>query len=161
MLWSAPSWQITICIASPTSLCWIVTAVPPSLFGGKNRSVARRLVPPLLALVALVAFAAPAAPARAQTAADPALDVPQATLAAALHCPATFSHPSHEPVLLVHGTFATDQENWGFNYDLVLPKLGYDVCTVTLPNRSLGDIQVSSEYVVYAIEHMAAASGRQ
>jgi len=109
----------------------------------------------------LVAFAAPAAPARAQTAADPALDVPQATLAAALHCPATFSHPAREPVLLVHGTFATDQENWGFNYALVLPKLGYDVCTVTLPNRSLGDIQVSSEYVVYAIEHMAAASGRK
>src|SRR5437762_2819475 len=91
MLWSAPSWQITICIASPAS----------------------------------------------------------------------FSHPAHEPVLLVHGTFATDRENWGFNYALVLPKLGYDVCTVTLPNRSLGDIQVSSEYVVYAIEHMAAASGRK
>ena len=140
VLWSAPSWQITICIASPTSLCWIVTAVPPSLSGGKNRSVARRLVPPLLALVALAAFVATVTPVGAQTASDPPLDVPAATLAAALHCPATFSHPAHEPVLLVHGTFATDQENWGFNYALVLPKLGYDVCTVTLPKRSLDDI---------------------
>src|SRR4051812_9540101 len=118
MLWSAPSWQITICIASPTSLCWIVTAVPLSLSGGKNRSVARRLVPLLFAAIALVAMAAPA---HAETPAAPPLDVPEATLAAALHCPAAFTHPAHEPVLLVHGTFTNDRENWGFNYALVLP----------------------------------------
>ena len=97
----------------------------------------------------------------AAAAEDPPLRVPEATLAAALHCPKTFSHPAHEPVLLVHGTFTNDEENWGWNYAKVLPAIGYDVCTVTLPNRSLDDIQVASEYVVHGIRAIAAASGRK
>jgi hypothetical protein len=42
-----------------------------------------------------------------------------------------------------------------------LVDMGFDVCTVTLPDRSLADIQVSSEYVVWAIRWMAARSGRK
>ena len=97
---------------------------------------------------------------RASAAGEPAYDVPTSTLASALTCPAGgFTHPANEPVLLVHGTFATPTENWGGNYALVLPKLGYDVCTVALPNRSLGDIQVAAEYVVYAVKYMYGATG--
>lgn len=103
--------------------------------------------------------------ARADTAAavvgDPAYSVPVDALAAALSCPGGFTHPTHEPVLLVHGTAVTPDENWGWNYALVLPKLGYDVCTVALPGRALGDIQVSAEYVVYAIRAMYAATGQK
>jgi triacylglycerol esterase/lipase EstA (alpha/beta hydrolase family) len=64
-------------------------------------------------------------------------------------------------VLLVHGTGATPGENWGSNYAAVLPKLGYDVCTVALPGRALGDIQVSAEYVVYAIRAMFTTYGKK
>jgi hypothetical protein len=89
----------------------------------------------------------------------PALSVPQAQLLAALSCPSTFTSTAHEPVLLVHGTGATPELNWGWNYAKVLPTLGYDVCTVRLPNRALDDIQVSSEYVVYAMREIARRSG--
>jgi hypothetical protein len=35
-----------------------------------------------------------------------------------------------------------------------LNNAGIDVCTVDLPDRALTDIQVSAEYVVYAVRHM-------
>ena len=66
----------------------------------------------------------------------------------------------HEPVLLVHGTIATAAENWGWNYQRVLPTKGYDTCVVQMPNRSLDDIQASSEYVVNAIRRVNEWSGR-
>ncbi|MGH2684142.1 MAG: esterase/lipase family protein [Actinomycetota bacterium] len=91
--------------------------------------------------------------------ADPALTVRQTRLDAALTCPATFDS-GREPVLLVHGTGSNSAENWSWNYGKVLPEVGFDVCTVDLPNRALDDIQVSSEYVVHAILTMAERSGQ-
>ena len=41
------------------------------------------------------------------------------------------------------------------------PRDGYDVCWVTLPDRSVGDIQVASEYVVHAVRTINARSGRK
>jgi triacylglycerol lipase len=64
-------------------------------------------------------------------------------------------------VLLVHGTGATGPLNWGWNYAKVLPTLGYDVCMVNLPDRALDDIQVASEYVVYAVRNIAQRSGHK
>jgi triacylglycerol esterase/lipase EstA (alpha/beta hydrolase family) len=91
--------------------------------------------------------------------AGPALTVPQSELAGALSCPSQFD-PSHKPVLLVHGTGTNAAESWSWGYAKVLPAYGFDVCTVDLPGRAWGDIQVSSEYVVYAIRTIAAQSGR-
>ena len=90
---------------------------------------------------------------------DPPLSVPERLLADALRCPSSFSHRAHQPVLLVHGTFATPDENWSWNYGHALPAAGYDVCTVRLPDRATGDIQVASEYVVYAVRKIAERSG--
>lgn len=101
----------------------------------------------------------PATPATATPGTeDPPLSVPEATLDTALHCSTPFDD-TREPVLLVHGTFTNDDENYGWNYRPHLVADGYDVCTVTLPNRSLDDIQVSSEYVVHAVREMAAMAG--
>lgn len=108
----------------------------------------------LLALLCLAST--PAAAAQ-----DAPLSVPEAVLDGAVSCPTSFVHKDHEPVLLVHGTGATAEENWGWNYAAGLPPLGYDICTVDLPRRALGDIQVSSEYVVWAIRKMAASSGKK
>jgi hypothetical protein len=91
---------------------------------------------------------------------DPPLSVPLSVLDAARTCPSSFTS-GHEPVLLVHGTFTNADENWGWNYRVALPAAGYDVCWVTLPNRSLTDIQVASEYVVRAVRVMHAQSGRK
>ena len=122
-----------------------------------------RQVGVLLAVVLLGAVLAgvPGSTAAAEPASGPPpLTVPVATLEAALHCPLTFPD-AREPVLLVHGTFTNDAENYDWNYRTDLDGRGFDVCTVTLPNRSLDDIQVASEYVVHAIRRIAAASGDQ
>lgn len=88
----------------------------------------------------------------------PRLQVSEATMAAALSCPESFSG-AHEPVLFVHGTTLTARSNWAWNYAKTLPTQGYDVCLVDLPDRARADIQMSTEYVVYAIRTMAAKSG--
>jgi triacylglycerol lipase len=110
-----------------------------------------------IALLAVSLLALTAATASA----DPPLDVPTSTLQAALQCPATFSHPDRNPVLLVHGTGLNADQSWDWNYELALPHAGYDWCAVNLPDQALGDIQVASEYVVYAIEHIHALTHRE
>jgi hypothetical protein len=63
--------------------------------------------------------------------------------------------------LLVHGTGLNADESWAWNYELALPPSGFDWCAVTLPNRALGDIQVSAEYVAWAIEHIHSLTQRR
>ena len=75
-------------------------------------------------------------------------------LDAALSCPPT-ADLSHQPVLLIHGTGA-DASIWQLNYVPLLTSRGFDVCTVTLPLHSWGDIQNATEYVVHAVRIMAA-----
>lgn len=91
----------------------------------------------------------------------PALATPVAALQAALQCSGDLAGATRDPVLLVHGTFADSEINWSWNYALALPARGEPTCTVDLPDKSAGDIQVSTEYVVYAIRTMAAESGRK
>jgi triacylglycerol lipase len=106
---------------------------------------------------ALAAAGAAAGAARA----DPRITVPAGALRASLQCPARFTHRHHNPVLLVHGTGLNADESWAWNYELALPPSGFDWCAVTLPDRELGDIQVSAEYVVWAVERMHALTHRK
>lgn len=96
-----------------------------------------------------------------QAAADPTITVPGGALRAALQCPARFVHLDHEPVLLVHGTGLNADESWAWNYERALPPSGFDWCAVTLPDRALGDIQVSAEYVAWAVERIHALTHRR
>jgi triacylglycerol esterase/lipase EstA (alpha/beta hydrolase family) len=109
-------------------------------------------------LAGLLASPWPAASAASQSHdGGPALLVPQAALARALMCAApSAGHGVHRPVLLVHGTGLTPAQSWDWNYGAVLPDAGYPTCTVALPQAALGDIQVASEYVVFAVDSMAA-----
>jgi triacylglycerol lipase len=111
-------------------------------------------------LVLLLAGAVPTAAAKPQPR-GPALETPVAALAQALTCNGDLAAARHDPVLLVHGTFADSEINWSWNYKEALPARGVPACTVDLPDRSAGDIQVSTEYVVYAIRAMALQSGRE
>ncbi|HEV3363799.1 MAG TPA: lipase [Acidimicrobiia bacterium] len=97
---------------------------------------------------------------QAQAGLGPTLQVADTALAAALKCPATFTG-AHNPVLFVHGTTLTTDSNWSWNYGKTLPGMGYDVCLVNLPDRARADIQLSAEYVVYAIRFMAEQSHRK
>ena len=109
------------------------------------------------ALIAVTAIAGAAVPAKA---AQPPIEASEAELSPALACPTTFAHPEHPAVLLVHGTGSTPEESWSWNYTKVLPSLGFDACTIRLPEFALTDIQISSEYVVYAIRRMHELTGR-
>ena len=119
----------------------------------------RRTLNLFAVLVIVGALWQPAA-AQAQPGVGPTLQVADAALAAALHCPATFAG-AHNPVLFVHGTTLTTDSNWAWNYGKTLPGMGYDVCLVDLPDRARADIQLSAEYVVYAIRFMAEQSHRK
>jgi triacylglycerol esterase/lipase EstA (alpha/beta hydrolase family) len=113
------------------------------------------LIRPLgLALSLALLVTAPAA------AGAPRLTAAPKSLRHALTCNGTLRHAKRDPVLLVHGTFADSKINWSWNYKRTLPAQGRTACTVDLPDRSAGDIQPTSEYVVYAIRTMARKSGR-
>ena len=110
------------------------------------------------ALVALV-WAAPAALAAAP--AGPPLSVPAAELAKSLDCPKRLAGASRAPVLLIPGTNLEPKANFDWNYEPALTAAGIPWCAVTLPTYGMNDIQVSAEYVVWAIRTMARESGRR
>lgn len=91
----------------------------------------------------------------------PALDVAPAKLAAALECTPGIDHATRAPVLLLPGTGATPKDNFSWNYEPALAKLGIPFCTVSFPYAGNDDIQVNGEYVVYAIRTMYHRAGRR
>lgn len=91
---------------------------------------------------------------------EPPLDIPKEKLDAGLRC-TDFTHPDKPPVLLVHGTFTAGPEQYEWNYIPLLMQKGFDVCTVTYPDRGLGDQQESAEYIVNALRSIHAQSGRK
>lgn len=91
---------------------------------------------------------------------DPPMTTAQAQLDAALAC-TPFEHPDKPPVLLVHGTFFSGTEQYTLFYTPQLVAMGYDVCIVTYPDRGLGDLQVSAEYVANALLSIHAQTGRK
>jgi pimeloyl-ACP methyl ester carboxylesterase len=91
----------------------------------------------------------------------PAITVPTSKLRAAVDCQGNLAHAQKAPVLLIPGTFAWGQINWGWNYQKLLPTLGHPACTVTFPADGAGDIQASTPYAVWAIRMMTHKSGRK
>lgn len=64
-------------------------------------------------------------------------------------------------VFLVHGTGSTGEETWGPGpYNSILPNKGpgYDIAWFTSPSRSLGDAQITAEYIAYNIRALASQS---
>jgi Putative serine esterase (DUF676) len=117
----------------------------------------RRCAVVTVAAAALLASAGPAAAA----APGPRLTVPAAKLRSALACPRPIRGLKRDPVLLVPATAADPTTTYAWNYQITLPRSGYRFCTVTLPETSLGDIQIGAQYVVAAVRAMAKASGRK
>lgn len=76
-------------------------------------------------------------------------------------CRGSFDDTVHEPVLLVHGTFTNGWEHWRWNWYSVLGDAGWDVCAITLPDRSLGDMQLQGEKVRDAILYIAGETGEK
>jgi hypothetical protein len=98
--------------------------------------------------------------ARSSVSSDPVLETDIASLDAGLAC-GELTHPDTEVVLLVHGTFTHGEEQYNWSYKPLLEEQGYDVCTVTYPDRGLNDLQISVEYIVNAVRKIHADTGRK
>ncbi|MGH2976245.1 MAG: lipase family alpha/beta hydrolase [Solirubrobacterales bacterium] len=122
----------------------------------RRSSIAAAAVAAILALPAAghAAFAPPDLP-------GPPLSVPPHKLAAALECHGGVAQADRASILLVPGTTLTPQVEYSWNWEPALTELGRPFCTVTLPDKALGDVQVAGEYVVYAIRTMHARSNRR
>ncbi len=118
----------------------------------------------LLVLVATLLFAstsvasASSGPYAPVNRPGPRLSVPVADLQAAVRCTPS-AHGSHREVaLFVPGTGVGPDEAFSWNWFPALDRIGHPYCAVTLPGSSVGDVQVSAEYVVHAIRYARAIS---
>jgi triacylglycerol lipase len=127
----------------------------------KERKMTRRIarLAVCLGLCAAAVPAAASAAARSQSA-EPAITVKAAQVKAATNCKGNVAHARRGAILLIPGTFATAEVNWSWNWQKLLPTLGWAACTITLPETGSGDIQANTEYVVSAIRMLAQRSGR-
>ncbi|KAA1421938.1 alpha/beta fold hydrolase [Nocardioides humilatus] len=91
----------------------------------------------------------------------PKLRTDRAALAAAFACTDNIGTSHRRAVLLVHGTGAVPDENFAWNYYDKLRQQGHPYCTITIPDRGMGDLQVNVEYVVFAIRQAYRLSGRE
>jgi hypothetical protein len=91
----------------------------------------------------------------------PPLTVPQSQLRASLKCTAGVLRARREPVLLNPATGVTPDQNYSWNWEPALTALGIPWCAYTAPYRTLGDVQVSGQYLVYAIRTMHAMARRR
>ncbi len=98
--------------------------------------------------------------AAADTQSGPPLSESSATLAASLDCTPDVTDADRDPVLLIPGTTLKPRE-FSWNYEPAFRHRGIPYCTVTLPNHGMSDIQVSAEYVTYALRTMHERSGRK
>ena len=142
--------------------------------GGHDDRGRRARPAQIAALIALLSAAfwavgATAATARPQvderyaplTRPGPALTVPAKDLAASLHCEGQLRGSRLQPVLLSPGTTATPEDNFSWNSARAFRAQGRPFCFVAPPQRTMGDIQVAGEHLVYAIRTMHARAGRR
>jgi hypothetical protein len=90
----------------------------------------------------------------------PPLSVPASQLQASLYCEPSVRDAPVEPVLLNPATGVTGEQNYSWNWEPALDKLGIPWCVYTAPYHTLGDIPTSGEYLVYAIRTMYAMAHR-
>lgn len=91
----------------------------------------------------------------------PPLSVPIAQLRASLYCEPSVRDAKVEPVLLNPATGVTPVENYSWNWEPALQKLGIPWCAYTAPDHTLGNIETSGEYLVYAIRTMYLLAHRK
>jgi triacylglycerol esterase/lipase EstA (alpha/beta hydrolase family) len=123
----------------------------------------------IIAVVAMASGAlAPAGTAAGQAAGyappdrpGPSLSVAPTTLAESLSCRGDLSRHDRPAVLLVPGTWAKPEDHYGWNYMRAFDALGWPYCAVTTPKNAMEDMQISGEYVVYAIRTMHRQTGRR
>jgi len=114
-----------------------------------------------LALIAFGVLLLPgtAASAKTKRPPEPRIAIPKTELEASFHCHGEVEGTSVEPVLFVTGTGATGEESYLIGKG-AFDAFGHPVCDVDFPDYTTADIQVSVQYLVYAIRREARMAGR-
>jgi hypothetical protein len=105
---------------------------------------------------ALASIAAAGAP-KAQRPPEPPISIPRSTLEAAFHCHGEIEAATREPLLFVS---ATGEEGYLIGRG-AFEAAGHPVCDVDFPDYTTADIQVSVQYLVWAIRREYQLSGRR
>jgi hypothetical protein len=113
-------------------------------------------------LLATVALAAPAAAITYAPVAQPGprLDVAQSQLDQSLRCTGNLVSSGRAAVLFIPPTLVNANEAY-FAYEDALSSIGTPYCTLTIPFYTTEDIQLSAEYVVFAVRTMYAQTGQR
>lgn len=90
---------------------------------------------------------------------EPPIAIPGTELEAAFHCHGEVENASVEPILFVTGTGATGEQGYLIGKG-AFEAFGHPVCDVDFPDYTTADIQVSVQYLVYAIRRESAMAGR-
>lgn len=90
---------------------------------------------------------------------DAPYSLTEAQLRAAIYIPPAFTYGQKPPTIFVPGTASYGGSTFGSNLIKLLTGQSYaDPVWLNLPGASLGDIQVNSEYVAYAINYISGIS---
>jgi hypothetical protein len=100
-----------------------------------------------------------AAAAKPRAPKEPRIAIPRTQLEGAFHCHAEIAGASVEPVLFVTGTGATGEQGYLIGKG-AFDAFGHPVCDVDFPDYTTADIQISVQYLVYAIRRMYREAGR-
>ncbi|KAJ9364798.1 putative lipase [Paecilomyces variotii] len=82
------------------------------------------------------------------------------TLRGAIYIPPSFSYGANgkKPIILVPGTAVPAGTTYYFSFSKINEAANVDPVWVNIPSASLGDAQVNSEYVAYAINYISDVS---
>jgi triacylglycerol lipase len=100
---------------------------------------------------------APVAPAPAR---EPPLTVDRPHLVAALTCHGDVGTPGSSPILVVPGTGSDGSQIYALGKG-AFDAIGRGLCTVSLPDRATADLQISVQYVAYAIRTLSRRADRR
>jgi triacylglycerol esterase/lipase EstA (alpha/beta hydrolase family) len=98
--------------------------------------------------------------ASAPASAEPHLSVTKHRLSSALHCTGKLSRGRPAPVLLLPGSGSDGSYLFPTGVQIDLSARGVPSCYLNLPAHTTADMQVSAQYVVFAIRKMAQSAGR-
>ncbi|KAF2083529.1 alpha/beta-hydrolase [Saccharata proteae CBS 121410] len=92
---------------------------------------------------------------------DAPYSLTEAQLRQVIYIPSTFTYGQKPPLLMVPGTGSFGGVNFASNLRKLLTGTSYaDPVWLNIPGAMLGDAQVNSEYVAYAINYIAGISNR-
>jgi hypothetical protein len=120
----------------------------------------RRLV--VVCGLTLLALAVVTTQARASTQrGEPRIGVSAAKLRASLHCQRSVRDAARTPILLVTGTGIDGSEAWPAGLQRSLTAVRRPSCFVNFPEHTTADMQISVQYLVYAIRAAAKRAQRK